>query len=118
MKTTKTKWKIFTTYLLVLLSLLVCVTCSAQVTAMQFNASWNEQNNVDWFSKLGDCDKQSHMIDNNDLQKKYQIAVVPTIIIFDDGEEVKRFQADLSFTLQATKKEIQDYIDELIISKF
>ena len=58
------------------------------------------------------------MIDNNDLQKKYQIAVVPTIIIFDDGEEVKRFQADLSFTLQATRKEIQDYIDELIISKF
>jgi|TARA_R100000479_G_scaffold134558_2_gene71766 thiol-disulfide isomerase/thioredoxin len=85
---------------------------------MQFNATWNEQNNVEWFDKLGDCDKQSHMIDNNDLQKKYQIAVVPTIIIFDDGEEVKRFQADLSFTLQATRKEIQDYIDELIISKF
>jgi thiol-disulfide isomerase/thioredoxin len=52
------------------------------------------------------------------MQKKYKIAVVPTIIIFDDGEEVKRFQADLSFKIQATRKEIQDYIDELIISKF
>ena len=58
------------------------------------------------------------MIDGNDLQKKYNIAVVPTIIILDDGEEVKRFQADLSFTMQATRSEIQDYIDELIISKF
>jgi hypothetical protein len=43
---------------------------------------------------------------------------VPTIVIYDDGEEVKRYQADLSFTMQATKKEIQNYIDELIISKF
>ena len=51
-------------------------------------------------------------------QKKYSIAVVPTIIIFDDGEEVKRFQADLSFKMVSTKKEIQEYIDELIISKF
>jgi|TARA_R100000687_G_C6326724_1_gene107643 hypothetical protein len=111
-------WKTFATYLLVLPLLLVCVTCSAQVTAMQFNASWNEQNSVEWFNKLGDCDKESHMIDNNDLQKKYQIAVVPTIIIFDDGEEVKRFQADLSFAMQATRKEVQNYIDELIMSKF
>ena len=50
--------------------------------------------------------------------KKYSIAVVPTIIIFDEGEEVKRFQADLSFKMVATRKEVQDYIDELIISKF
>jgi len=40
------------------------------------------------------------------------------IIVFDDGEESKRFQADLSFKMAATRKEIQEYIDELIISKF
>jgi len=118
MKHLKTVWKTLLIYFFVLASLLVCVTCSAQVTAMQFNASWNEQNGVEWFNKLGDCDKESHMIDGNDMQEKYKIAVVPTIIIFDDGEEVKRFQADLSFKMQATRKEIQNYIDELIISKF
>ena len=62
--------------------------------------------------------KRNKTIDGNDNQKKYEIAVVPTIVIFDDGEEVKRFQADLSFKMVATKKEVQDYIDELIISKF
>jgi ABC-type glycerol-3-phosphate transport system substrate-binding protein len=118
MKYIKTVWKTFLIYFFVLALLLVCVTCSAQVTAMQFNASWNKQNGVEWFNKLGDCETESHMIDGNDMQKKYKIAVVPTIIIFDDGEEVKRFQADLSFKIQATRKEIQDYIDELIISKF
>jgi len=38
--------------------------------------------------------------------------------VFDEGEEVKRFQADLSFEMVATRKEIQNYIDELIMSKF
>ena len=53
-----------------------------------------------------------------DIQKEYAIAIVPTIIVFDEGEEVKRFQADLSFEMVATRKEIQNYIDELIMSKF
>ena len=95
---------------MVFLFSLVCTTCSAQITAIHFNADWNKQNNVEWFNKLGDCDKQSFLVENN--------AIVPTIVIYDNGEEVKRYQADLSFTMQATKKEIQNYIDELIISKF
>ena len=103
---------------LVFLFSLVCTTCSAQITAIHFNADWNKQNNVELFNKLGDCDKQSFFIENDDNQKKYNIAIVPTIVIFDDGEEVKRYQADLSFTMVTTRKEIQDYIDELIISKF
>ena len=85
---------------MVFLFSLVCTTCSAQITAIHFNADWNKQNSVEWFNKLGDCDKQSFLVE------------------YDDGEEVKRYQADLSFTMQATKKEIQNYIDELIISKF
>ena len=103
---------------LVFLFSLVCTTCSAQITAIHFNADWNKQNSVEWFNKLGDCDKQSFLVENIDNQKKYNIAIVPTIVIYDDGEEVKRYQADLSFTMQATRKEIQNYIDELIISKF
>ena len=103
---------------LVFLFSLVCTTGSAQITAIHFNADWNKQNSVEWFNKLGDCDKQSLFIENDDNQKKYNIAIVPTIIIFDDGEEVKRFQADLSFKLVATRKDIQGYIDELLMSKF
>ena len=47
-----------------------------------------------------------------DLQKKHNVVVIPTIIIFQDGEEIKRFQADLSFKMAATRKEVQDFIDE------
>ena len=89
-----------------------------QVKVIHFNAGWNEANDVEWFDKLSDAGKKSLSIDDQEIQKKYAIAIVPTIIVFDDGEEVKRFQADLSFKMVATRKEIQEYIDELIISKF
>jgi|TARA_A200000159_G_scaffold144908_1_gene150159 hypothetical protein len=111
-------WKIFGIYLFVLFLLLASSTVFAQVTVIHFNAGFNSANDVVWFSKLGDCDRQTLLIDEDDNQTKYQIAVVPTIIVFDDGEEVKRFQADLSFKMVATREEVQDYIDELIISKF
>ena len=106
--------KIFITLLLSLISLV----SFSQVKVIHFNAGWNEANDVEWFDKLSDAGKKSLNIDDQEIQKKYAIAIVPTIIVFDDGEEVKRFQADLSFKLVATREEIQEYIDELIISKF
>ena len=99
-------------------ALFISTTCFCQITAVHFNADWNSANNVEWFNKLSDVDKSDKDISKGDTQAKYKIAVVPTIIIFDDGEEVKRFQADLSFKMVATRKEVQEYIEELIISKF
>jgi len=106
--------KIFITLLFILINLV----SFSQVKVIHFNAGWNETNDVEWFDKLSDAGKKSLNIDDTEIQKKYAIAIVPTIIVFDDGEEVKRFQADLSFKMAATREEIQEYIDELIISKF
>ena len=50
--------------------------------------------------------------------KKYKIVVVPTILILDDGEEVARFQANIMMTMEATREEVQESIDEIIMSKF
>ena len=93
-------------------------TAFSQVKVVHFNAGWNSANDVEWFDKLSDANKKNLSIDDSDIQTKYSIAIVPTIIVFDEGEEVKRFQADLSFKMVATREEIQEYIDELIISKF
>ena len=40
------------------------------------------------------------------------------IVIFKDGEEVARFQADLSFKLVATREEVQEEIDNQLMSDF
>jgi hypothetical protein len=44
--------------------------------------------------------------------------VLPTVIIFNKQEEVKRFKGNLMFKLEAEKKEVQAVIDSIIISKF
>ena len=105
-------------YALIMILVFTAATAFGQVKVIHFNAGWNEANDVEWFNKLSDAGKEILSIDDQDIQKKYAIAIVPTIIVFDEGEEVKRFQADLSFKMVATREEIQEYIDELIISKF
>tara|TARA_R110000765_G_scaffold140110_1_gene240550 strand:- start:30 stop:380 length:351 start_codon:yes stop_codon:yes gene_type:complete len=111
-------YKIFGVYLVILFLMIVSNSAFGQITAIHFNAGWNDANGVEWFGKLSDVDKDKMDIGEGDCQKKYAIAIVPTIVIFSDGEEVKRYQADLSFKMLATRDEIQNYIDELIMSQF
>ena len=113
-------WKIFATYLFVVLLLFVYGNAYSQIEIKQFNAGWNSGNDVAWLQELKDC-KTKGYVDigkNKEAQKKYKIAVVPTIIIFKDEEEVARFQADLSFKMLATREEVQEEIDNQLMSDF
>ena len=116
-------WKIFCAYLLLIFFILLAGSLSAQtpckedICVVEFNAGWNEANGVKYLNKLTDCGIKKISIDEGDWQKKYGIIVVPTIIVFN-GEEVKRFQADLSFKMLATREEIQEVVDEIIMSDF
>ena len=104
---------------LLFISMLFSSTIFAQITATHFNAGWNDANSVSWFMDL-DC-KTKGIVDiakHADEATKYKIAVVPTIIIFKDGEEALRFQADLSFKMLATKEEVQEEIDNILMSDF
>ena len=98
-------------YALIMVIVFTAATAFGQVKVVHFNAGWNSANDVEWFDKLSDANKKNLSIDDSDIQTKYSIAIVPTIIVFDDGEEVKRYQADLSFKMVATREEIQEYID-------
>ena len=90
-----------------------------QITVTHFNAEWNSANKVEWFSKLDDCDLADvDIIKEPKLQDKHKIVIVPTIIIFKDGEEVARFQADLSFKMVATREDVQEEIDNQLMSDF
>mgnify|MGYP003134876426 FL=1 len=104
---------------LLLILMLFCEVTFAQIEARHFNAGWNNANDVSWFMDL-DCKTKGHtdIAKNPDIAKKYKIAVVPTIIIFKDGEEALRFQADLSFKMVATKEEVIEALDELLMSDF
>ena len=113
-------WRIFGVYLLVLFFILISGNIFGQVQIAVFNADWNAANKVEWAYKLNDVETYSYVDISKDkeLQKKHKIAVIPTIIIFKDDEEVARFQADLSFKMVATKEEVQEEIDNQLMSDF
>jgi len=111
--------KIFTVYLLVILLTLLANKSFSQVVVTHFNAAWNDPNKVSYIGELTDCDiVYVDIAASPKLQKKHNIVVVPTVVIYKDGEEIKRFQADISFSMQATRKEMQEVIDELLMEDF
>jgi thiol-disulfide isomerase/thioredoxin len=113
-------WPTRAIYMLIIVFMLFASICFGQIKVVQFNASWNKANDVSWVQSLKDCSTIGYTDVAKDVnaQKKYKIASVPTIIIFKDGEEVARFQADLSFTLAATREEVQEEIDNQLMSDF
>ena len=104
----------------ILLLAFFCNSAFAQIQVSQFNAAWNKTNEVAWVGDLSDCETISYVDIGTqaNMAKAHKIAVVPTVIIFKDGDEVARFQADLSFKMVATREEVQEKIDEIIMSDF
>jgi len=103
----------------IVLLLLLSSTAWGQIVVTHFNADWNSPNKVSYIGDLTDCDiVYVDIAVAPILQAKHEIVVVPTVVIFKDGEEVKRFQADISFSMKATREDIQEIIDELIMSDF
>ena len=104
---------------LILLLLICSSNISAQIVVTHFNAEWNDPNKVAYIGELTDCDiVYVDIAKSPKLQEKHEIIIVPTVVIYKDGEEVKRFQADISFSMKATRKDMQEVIDELLMSDF
>jgi len=125
MKKDYTVWKLFGGYLLILLLMIVSSSvngqtynCDEDICVVEFNASWNSTNNVVWLGKLSDVGTKRILIDKGTWQKDFSIVVTPTIIIFVNGKETKRYQANIMMTMEASKEEVQDKIDEIIMEEF
>ena len=92
--------------------------CYGQVSVVHFNSEWKAENNFD-VSVLKECTKSDVVICHNpDMQDKHKIKAVPTVIVFDDEQEVIRFEANIMMQLEATKKDIQAEIDKIMLEKF
>ena len=120
-----TVWKIMVGYLLILFLMLISnssnaqtYTCDEDICVVEFNASWNASNNVTWINKLSDCEAKRILIDKGSWQKDFSIVVTPTIIIFVNGEEEKRYQANIMMVMEATKEEVQEKVDEILMDSF
>ena len=84
----------------------------------EFNAPFSGTT-CEYLTKLTDVDQVKVDISKNTkLQVAHKIVVVPTLVIFQDGEEVARFQANIMMKLETTRKEVQEKIDEILMDAF
>ena len=89
------------------------------ISVVEFWADWNKQNQFAELIKLKETEKYRVDIMNDaGLQAEYNITAIPTVIIFDNGVEKERFNANIMFQLEADKKTIQNSIDTIILNKF
>jgi len=117
-----TTWKIMVGYLLILFLMLISssasgqtYTCDEDICVVEFNASWNSANDVKWINKLSDCESKRILIDKGSWQTDFKIVVTPTIIIFVNGKEEKRYKANIMMVIEETQKAVQEKIDEIIM---
>ena len=91
------------------------------LVVVEFWATWNEANKVSVIDEWDTFDAKVYRL-NIDLYPKLQadnnVVILPTIIFYDDGEEVKRLQGDMRFTLKTTTDELDEIIEEILGSKF
>jgi hypothetical protein len=124
MKKDYTWLKLMTGYLLIILMMLLSnsangqtYTCDEDICVVEFNASWNATNNVEWLDDLTEVETERILIDKGTWQKDFSIVVTPTIIIFVNGKEKKRYQANIMMEMEAKQEEVQDKIDEIIMEE-
>ena len=94
-----------------------------QCVVIQVNADWNARAAID-LGKMKNCVWFNASIDNKEygaiIATEWKIASVPTILMFEKGKEIKRWEAGLSFALNADdiKKEIKNEIDAIMLRRF
>ena len=110
--------------LLILLFLGLCLISKSQdipqegLAIVEFNAPFSGTK-CEYLEKLSDCETSRIDISKDPkIGPKHKVVVVPTLIIFQDGEEVARFQANIMMKLETTKDEVQEKIDEILMEDF
>ena len=91
------------------------------LVVIEFWASWNEVNKVTLLDDWETFDAKVYRLNIDSypkIQSENGVVILPTIIFYDEGEEVKRLQGDMSFSLKVTEKQLEEIIEEILGSKF
>ena len=90
------------------------------IVVVEFYATWNETNKVTLLDTWDTFDAKVYRINIDlypDIQANNNVVILPTIIFYDEGEEVKRLQGDMSFTLKTTTDQLDELVEEILGNK-
>ena len=95
----------------------------SECIVVQVNADWNAKASLD-LGDLDNCRWFNASIDNKEygaiIANEWKVKSVPTIIMFEYGKEIKRFESGLSFQLDKANilEKINKEIDEIMLRRF
>ena len=91
------------------------------IVVVEFWAGWNEANKVTFLDEWETFDAKVYRVNIElypGIQNNNKVVILPTIIFYDEGVEVKRLQGDMTFTLKTSIKELDKMVEEILGSKF
>ena len=89
-----------------------------EIAVVEFNTSWNESNFIKDLDKLKNCKHYTIILcDYVEYMDRYNIKQ-PTIIVYNNGDEIKRYKSTIMLDFDITYKDLQKQVDKLLLDKF
>ncbi len=99
--------------------LFATVAINAQIEIVQFSAEFLKENEVSLKAFRSYETKTLYMSKESAMFKKLDIKYIPTLILFNNGEEIIRVESGISLKLPDNAiRRIEEEIEEIIDSKF
>ena len=84
------------------------------VAVVQYNMEFNKANSVKNLQRISDARIFNAWIDKHpELKEAGAIRSVPTIVIYKDSKEIRRWEAGIMMELDITYREVQKEVDQL-----
>ena len=105
-------------YIFVLASMLVFSQHEDGISIVQASAEFTKEANLN-IKKLDDTSAYNYDLSkHSDFFANHNVIYLPTIILFENGDEVKRWEADITLKLKCKLEDLQEEINKLIEAKF
>ena len=89
------------------------------ISVVYFNAEWNESNDIlDTLETIDEYEQAKlyyvDIVINIELKEEYRAKRIPMIILFLDGQVIKKWKGSLKNVLDIDPEEVKNEIDELL----
>jgi|14_taG_2_1085336.scaffolds.fasta_scaffold171569_2 hypothetical protein len=103
-------------YVLLIVLFISASSSQEKLDVLHFNYRWNESNNYD-LRGIKNVKIQYVWLEDQPQNIRQSIKSVPVIAILGkDGKVKMQFVADISFKIQATKEEVQNSINRILLN--
>ena len=89
-----------------------------EISVVEYNTDWNKSNHFNDLDNLKNCKTFTiSLCENPNYMERFEIKQ-PTIVIYNNGNELKRFTSNIMLTFEIKIKHLQKEVDQILFNKF